>query len=560
MILITASRATSFLALMYAVFADRMENPTKKPDEETVLEISKLAKEVMPTWGKSIPALREILVAILKGQHKEEQYRKLGLILKQLVPAGKGDSQVPAAELELLNALGAYFRTDNENMAKKLVKFASLSKSPWVVQKLAPKVGNQQSTKAQLEKLVRQLVGRKDTAMTPEEATTVKDTDPETYRQYLALRKDFNQAWKDALTNFVRKSGKHTVPFKDVNNYLKLNGIDHMLPVGFTGQVDDLGRFYTNDGKLIEGVPSAVNFPAVVMNNHYGRADGGDWVFMAQRPDGSAGPYFYTAEFKKGQSAAKFSKVEGLTKKIGMIRKKWLAHVKNFDPVTPASVASTILEILYEFSARVGSAGNSAGGTSTYGVSTLLVKHATVTPDGNITLRYKGKDGVPTTHKITKATLEGRWLIHNLTELMAGKTPKDRIFTVTKGHRQIPITAAQVNMMFRSCGAPEGVTVHKLRTVRGTAVFTDLMNQQLEKRKPKDIKQAMDIFKKLAEQVGKVLNHVRNTAGGSKVTGATALQAYIDPTIQLEFWYACGFRVPKFLEKYDQQLMREHDA
>ena len=547
---LTASRATEFLALMYACFAEKLQNPTKKADEEMTLEISRLAKDILPVWGPSIPALRGILIDILKGKNKEEAFQKLGLILKQLVPQGKGDHEVPAQELELLHAIGSYFRTGSESMASKLVKYASLSKNAYVTQRLAPKVGNQHSTKESLEALVHRLVGRKDTALTPEEAGKVKVMDAEGYKEYLALRKEFNQSWKDALTSYIRKSGKHTVPFEEVNTFLRLNGIDHMLPVGFTGQVDDMGRFYTNKGKLIEGVPSAVNFPAVQMNPNYGKPDGGDWVFMAKRPDGSAGPYFYTADFKKAQSAAKFAKVGNLSKKLPAIRTKWMQHVKRFATNDATSVAATILEILYEFSARVGSVGNAAGGSSTYGVSTLLVKHATITPDGNITLRYKGKDGVPTTHKITRSTAEGKLLIHNLNELLAGKDPKDRIFTFLRGNRVLPVNANLVNQLFHQCGAPAEVTVHKLRTTRGTKVFTDLMEAALAKKPPKTEKEAMDLFKKLAEGVGKVLNHVRTGAGGTKVTGATAIQAYIDPTVQVAFFEGLGLRVPKFLEKF----------
>jgi len=549
--IITASRATDFLAIMYAMFAERYQNPTGKADEEMVLEVSKLAKQVLPVWGKSIPALHDILVDILKGRSKEEAFQKLGLILKQLVPQGKGDYEVPAQEIELLHAIGSYFRTGSENMAKKLVKFASLSKSPFVVQRLAPKVGDQQSTKAKLEKMVRQLVGRKDTAMTPEEAQKVRELNPETYREYLALRRDFNQSWKDALASYIRKSGHHMVPFKEVNDYLRLNGIDHMLPVGFTGMVDDLGRFYTNKGKLIEGVPSAVNFPSVEMNPNFGRPDGGDWVFMAKRPDGSPGPYFYTSDFKKDQSMAKFKKVEALMKKVDSIRKRWLGLAQKFDPENPITVAATILEILYEFSARVGSVGNEARGSATFGVSTLLVKHATITPNGSITLRYKGKDGVPTTHKITQSTPQGKMLIHNLNELLANKDPKDRIFTVQKGNRQIPVTATQVNQLFRQCGAPEEVSVHKLRTVKGSGLFAQAMEKAFEKGKPKNEAQAKALFTKLAEQVGKALNHMRTVAGGgSKVTGATALQSYVDPSLQIQYWTTVGFRLPKSLEKF----------
>lgn len=555
---LTASRATQFLGLCYACFAEKLQNPTGKADEEMTFELSRMAKEVLPTWGRTIPALREILISIIKGKDKEEAFQKLGLILKQLVPQGKGDSEVPLQELELLHALGAYFRTSNPNMAQKLVKFASLSKSPFVVQRLAPKVGDQQSTKAQLEKLLQKLVGRKDTAMTPEEAAHAREVDPETYKQYLALRKEFNQSWKDALAAYVRKSGKHTVPFAKVNEYLHLNGIDHMLPRGFTGQVDDMGRFYTNQGKLIEGVPAAVTFPTVTMNPKFGSPGGGDWVFMANRVDNSPGPYFYTAEFKKGQSKSKFEKVGEFSKKVGSMRKKWVAKARNFDEKDPNTVAATILEILYEFAARIGSVGNSAGGTSTYGVATLLVKHATITPDGAITLRYKGKDGVPTTHKITKTTPEGKMLVQNLNELLVDKGPKDRIFTFQRGHRRLPLAPTQVNNFFKACGAPEGVTVHKIRTVTGTKIFNEAMDAALSKKKPRTEKEAMLLFKKLAEAVGKRLNHVRNGAGGSKVTGATALQSYIDPLSQLEFWYTCGFRVPKTLEKFDQQLMGEH--
>lgn len=552
--LLTASRATAFLGLMYACFTERYQHPQGKADEETTLEISRLAKEVLPVWGPAVPGLRDALVAILKGRNKEEAFQKLGLMLKQLVPQGKGDREVPAQELELLHAIGSYFRTGSETMAAKLVKFASLSKNPFVVQRLAPKVGDQQSTKAQLEKLIQKLVGRDDTAMTPEEAARVRDVNPEEYKVYLGLRKEFNQSWKDALAAYVRKSGRDVVPFKEVNEYLRLNGIDHMLPVGFTGLVDDMGRFYTNKGKMIEGVPSAVNFPAVEMNLNYGKAEGGDWVFMAKRPDGSAGPYFYTSEFKKARSSAKFAKVGELAKKIGSMRQKWMAPVKNFDPDNVHSVAGTILEILYEFSARVGSVGNAAAGSATFGVSTLLVKHATITPDGSITLRYKGKDGVPTTHKITKATAEGKALIKNLNDLMVGKDPKERLFTVKKGNRVVPVSPAQVNEMFKACGAPADTTVHKLRTLKGSTLFKAAMDEQFEKKKPKDEKQAMLLFKALAEKVGKALNHVRNGAGGTKVTGATALQAYIDPMVQLEYWNTLGFRVPKFLEKFDQAL------
>ena len=55
----------------------------------------------------------------------------------------------------------------------------------------------------------------------------------------------------------------------------------------------------------------------------------------------------------------------------------------------------------------------------------------------------------------------------------------------------------------------------------------------------------------MGEKVGERLNHIRtNAKGEEKATGATALQNYIDPAIQIKFFADAGFRVPKLLEKY----------
>lgn len=553
--LLTASRLTPLIEILYVILIDRAQGSGGKPDEDTSLELNTLAKEILPVWGKAVPGLRDALLNILRGRDKEETYVQLGQLVKKLAPMGKSDKEVPTEDLDLLNALGMYFRTDSPNALAKLTKFASLTKSPWIVQRLAPKVGNQQDTKKALETLLVSLVGRTDTALTLEEAVKVKEVKPEAYKAYLALRRQFNQSWRDALVAFIRKSGQDKVPYVKALEYLKLNGIDHLMPIGFTGMIDDLSRLYTSKGVAIDGVPNAITFPSVTMNPNYGRAGGGDWVFMANRVNGDPGPYFYTSDFKKGQSKAKFAKVADLSKKMESMRKKWFAKVKAFDITQPTCVTAVVLEILFEFAARIGSVGNKAGGQSTYGVGTLLVKHAIIDPTGNITLRYKGKDGVATRHKLLSSDPYTKYVLLALHKLLTGKDPKDRIFTYVKNGRHIPISPANVNSFFHACGAPEGVTVHKIRTYTGTKIFTELMNEQFEKTKqPKTEKEAMVIFQKMAEAVGKRLNHIRTmAAGGTKVTGTTALSAYIDVAIQILFWRRLGLRLPKYLEKHDQE-------
>jgi hypothetical protein len=154
-------------------------------------------------------------------------------------------------------------------------------------------------------------------------------------------------------------------------------------------------------------------------------------------------------------------------------------------------------------------------------------------------------------HKLIKADATQKYVIAALMQLLEGKQPKDRVFTVDKGTRKIPVNANVVNAYFKSLGAPEGITVHKIRTTRGTHLFIELMEKVMEKP-PKDERKALEIFTKMGEQVGKLLNHVRTMAsGGTKVTGTTALQNYIDPTVQIQYWRTLGMRIPKFLEKFD---------
>jgi hypothetical protein len=140
----------------------------------------------------------------------------------------------------------------------------------------------------------------------------------------------------------------------------------------------------------------------------------------------------------------------------------------------------------------------------------------------------------------------------NLAALIKGKKPTDPLFTFVSGTKFKPVVAGMVNRYFKSLGAG-AVTVHKLRTLRGTMVFQTKMDELFKKlgnKKPTE-KQARELFLKLAKDVGKILGHIRTSKDGSTaVTGGTALQAYIDPVQQRRFWDILGYRPPKYLEKY----------
>jgi hypothetical protein len=548
-VFLAASQLVNLLEILYTLIIDYVDNGAeRRPDQQTAEELKHLGPLAIRQWAKDLPSLRDAVNAALSGRNKAEQLAILGADIKDKFQDFRQNQRFTARELEVLSALAAYLRTDSEVAFNKIKKFAGLINNPFISKRLAPKVGSQKKSGNELRKLVYDMVGRDDTALTIDEGKIAKESYPDLYKQYLMYRKEHSRIWKDAAVSFVRNSGHHLVPYEELIEFLHANGIDHMMPLGFTGQVDDMMRMYTNEGHMIDGVPNATNFPSVEMNEEHGSPDGGDYIFQAVRSNGGPGPRFYTVDYKKAAARDKFARVSNLAPKIEGMQRKWFQMVKRFQPDNISCVCAVVLELLFEFSARIGSKGNSAGGKSTFGIATLLVKHVTVDAAGNIMIRYRGKDAIPAAHKLMKNDPTQKYVCAALMQLIHGKQPNDRLMTVVKGGRMLLVGGGAVNTYFKSLGAAD-VTVHKLRTYRGTTLFSELMEKALESP-IKDEAKAMAIYKKMGEAVGKALNHVRRGANGSKVTGVTALANYIDPEVQIAFFTQLGFRPPKSLERF----------
>jgi hypothetical protein len=109
------------------------------------------------------------------------------------------------------------------------------------------------------------------------------------------------------------------------------------------------------------------------------------------------------------------------------------------------------------------------------------------------------------------------------------------------------MTAQLVNKWFKRSGA--SVTVHKLRHVKGTEVFKQLLEENkakiFERKNPLTQAEADKMLKLLATKVGGILGHVRGVGAGQKVTGATALQAYIDPSVVRDYYTRLNLRAPR---------------
>lgn len=547
-------KTQAFITLLYVFVVDYVKNGSTGRSKEVFDQLRDAYRGADLSLKKAIqPELDDAMVAAGRNPSgKEVAYGQLGFAVKNAIPFFVQNRSLNAQQLEVIKAFGLYMRSGSEASFNKLTKLANvITGNAWIASNLD--VGHGEQDDNDLRNLVYKLVRRKDNKLTIEESNKARTEYPELYKEYLALRRSYTQVFKDAMASFVRSSGKGLVPMKSLEQYFKTKGIETTLPIGFNGLVDDLGNFYTHDKKPIDGVPNSTTFPKILMNKNFGTTNGGNWVFMAVRTDGSPGPYFYTKEFKKAQVVKKFGKVQDFSKVVEAMRKRWIQRVKRFDVNEKQDAAAVILDLLYTFSARVGTVGNKANGEPTFGISTLLVKHSYPQSNGDIVLKYLGKDAVVTKHKVLSNDPLQKYLAAAIHVMREGKKPSERLFTYDKGPRRIPISPKIVNDYFRTLGPPDGVTVHKLRTVKGTKIFTALMEAQFAKSdrvQPKTEKEALDLLKKMATQVGKALNHVRRSPTGEQtVTPNTALQNYIDVALQREYYDRLDIRYPKFLEK-----------
>jgi hypothetical protein len=517
------------LEIVGALVADYLQSAEKPISAELRPHLDN-AKQ----WSGELEMLLPALRAARAGVGKASALYDLGADLKSTFVEFKKNHEFTSPELSMLKALYTYCLTDSETALNYIRKNASVMATPKLAALLSPPVPKADSKS--LRRLVKSLVGRDDVYLALQEAQTVRDTNPNAYAQYAELRKAHNAEFKSRLMNYVRSSGEKTVPYADAFRFFQQMGFTHSMVPGFTGRIDDQGRWYTEEGELVAGVPNLATYEKVTMGD--GKTD---WVCKAVKPDGGTA-YVYTVGYKKEASKVKYQNVRNLMAQITGIRKRWLTRVRTFDIEDKESVAAVVLELLYSFAARIGSQPGRGAGT-------LLVKNVRLTQQG-INLAYLGKDSIPTKHVLKETDPVHRFLLRNINLLLVDKGPKDFLFTYLANGKWKRVTPSDVNLAFRKFGASADVSVHKLRTSRGTALFNQLVEADRARRPPKTEKEALERYKKMTEQVGKLLNHKRGVGTDTeKVTGTTAAMSYIGGDEQVELFQTWGFRVPKFLEK-----------
>ena len=464
----------------------------------------------------------------------EDYYKDFRKSLKKKLPSILKDSSIPRSQIELLN--NSVMKWLRDPSSEKARTYLSTNIDVLGDKNLSSKFVSKSSYTQPISKilnLTKKLTGKEKITLSPDEAKRAREKNPESYKQYMALRKESKEVFIDLLRDTIRKEGSDYVSTKDINELVKEHGIElSTVPTGFKGNIGvEEGKIvlYTKGGMKINGIPAG----NVSMNPDY--KDGVDsFVFTSTPFNGESTLYYYTVDHKKKADEKKFGAVESLTdKEISKLKNTWRSDIKEGNNLNEA----LITELCYQTSIRIGGKGNKTKGKNTYGLSTMLTKQLKFTDEGML-FNFVGKAGVKHSIKVpyendpfTKTTAS------TLKKLVKGNERNDPIF---KGARGSSIEGSKVNAYLKGIGFPG--TIKYFRTLKGTQTVRDMLSDSSVPRQ-----QNVDKFLKgIYEKAGKALGH-KNKDG--KTLWSTSAQHYVSPKVVTNWLHDNGLREPKWLDK-----------
>ncbi len=344
----------------------------------------------------------------------------------------------------------------------------------------------------------------------------------------------------DYIKQYCRASGKNYVNYAELLAEVTAKGLQHSLPSGFDGYIDEFSQLYTIFGKKIAGFPSNA---IVEMNPQYTKDDS-CFVFTAKTMGAISTTYFYTVDYKNESKQTKFAVVEQLSKCIDSIRSKWLQKLKLKDPQFEEAM---ILELIYHTQARIGSSSNATLDKRTgkylrtYGLSTILCKHVKIVDDNYVEIEYPGKAAFKGDtihlqhHKFYPDTKETKIIFEWLKKRLKSDE-NTRVFSTS---------ADKVRQLLSDLGAPEGASVHKLRTLKGTLMMKERIKQHPFKTQKTSATAVNKWLKEQALDVGIQLGHM----SGEKYTASTAIAHYVDYRLLAKLYREARVAPPKTMLK-----------
>lgn len=527
----------AFLSLMIAVLLDLNQYDVKKKLSNELKAWQSHAADFTTKFG-----LRRIMTKVMNAMAlhpiiPDEVALELHKALKAAMPAIDREQDITTEQLKFLKDVSTNLRTSSESSWIRIHDHVRMLGVPHYNQIFikddAVSSNEVKKAAADAQAVCKKLGLLGKTWLPQERAISLRTENEALFKKYSAAVKILNANYKTQLYNFVRLSGRDRVPIDEIRAYFDKAGVPHNLPIGFKGgSLDDKGNAYTEDGLQLDRTP----FGEVRMNPKY--VVGQDNTYVMNGVDHKH--RYRTLSFWTKNKVARHDKVREFLKTEAQHRRAWISDLTNKGK---DGVMSTIVEIIYSTSGRIGGKENATAGEPTYGVSTLLCKHVKITPK-LIIFNYPGKKGAPQDGSIKIDNPTAKRVAANLQKYMEGKGPNDVVFE-TSGK---PVNRAMVNTYLRSKGVE--ISIHRFRQLAGTKATMEVLKKSpfVKRDAPKQA-EVEKWFKEEAKYVGEILHH----RTGDKVTAMTAVKSYIEPEIISEFFVGLGLRVPKWVPKSSTQ-------
>ena len=544
----TKSVMTILTLMALSLYDGDQEHPFKKLALDRMwIDHRDQARDLFRKWG----LVRPFVTAAKSFQSEgyrffEEDAYDFAKALGAALPKIKADTaNVSADELTYISKIRTYFNKDSVPAWKYIVNNVKILGQPQLSQVFVPMIDDVQPDVVsgpidlpRMRVLTKKLTGRSnDPIITPLELSKYREKYPKTVTEYGALYKAFNTKFKLELRKIIRSSGEPKMGVKAVSKLLAAKGCDN-TPKGFKGMVDEDNKYYTTAGHLVGGSIAG----AVVMNPGYDPKKDATYVCSSVGTNKNGRHQEWrTLNFVHNNSIQRHAAVEKAATSVSKLRTKWARDLKAHG--TREQVIAALVEVAYTTLARIGGLGNKTeDGDTTYGLSTLLVQHVKVDGKG-AHFDYAGKKGTSQPATLYPRDPVMKQTIAVIKELMTGKSKKDFLFT-SNGKR---VTAGEANRYMKGLGFPTGFTIHKFRHLAGTKMFREIVEAApFKKGSPKTTQAAVEKWYRQAMiPIGKALHH----RTGERVTGMTAVGAYISLNPQRDFFTDLGLREPKFLAR-----------
>lgn len=479
-----------------------------------------------------------------KMEFDENQGIEASNRLKAALPDIQRDTSISQEQLAMIKDCLLFFRKDStpawNRITKNIYAVTGDSKLAAIFIPDDEEGGDvgvgDKATETAMIKIVAQVTSRKgDPVLTLNEMRDFRETKPKLMEQYSELRKKFVTNYKRALFKFVRTSGKPYVDVKVARKYLDALGCNY-IPQGFVGNIDEQGALYTAAGKKLAGMLIG----EVVMNPKYDAAKDNTYVCSLKA---NRAQRLRTVDFNVGNKSQRFDKLSVFMENVDKVRTKWVKDLDNLD--TKIQTIAAIVEAIYQTQARIGGDSTNKDNEERYGMSTLLVKQLKPI-QGGFEFNYVGKKGTEQHHILKGNTTSNRKVISIIKNLIKNKRPDDVVFT----NRGKPLGASAVNAYLKTIGVPAGITIHKFRHLAGTKLALAILKKSPFKKSEQPTQTSVEKWiKEEMKQVGEMLHHRTGSGDNQKVTGMTAINAYISPHVLKQFFDDLGLRVPKWVPK-----------